>query len=50
MMVAGAYVGCRGGGGDITGLAADVDAVLPRDLRIGVADTVDDVRDAQCAG
>ena len=29
MKVAGAYVTCSGGGGDITGLAPDVDAVVP---------------------
>lgn len=44
MMCAGAYVTCSGGGGDITGLAPDVDAVLPRDLRYGVANSVDEVR------
>ena len=46
MRVAGAYVTSSGGGGDITGLAADVDAVVPRDLRMGVADSVDQVRAA----
>jgi imidazolonepropionase-like amidohydrolase len=44
MMVAGAYVTCPGGGGDITGLAVDVDAVLPRDLRFGVTSGVDEMR------
>ncbi|HEX3908370.1 MAG TPA: amidohydrolase family protein [Mycobacteriales bacterium] len=44
MRVAGAYVTSSGGGGDITGLAQDVDAVIPRDLRAGVADSVDEVR------
>jgi imidazolonepropionase-like amidohydrolase len=44
MHVAGAYVTSSGGGGDITGLAQDVDAVVPRDLRAGVADSVDEVR------
>jgi imidazolonepropionase-like amidohydrolase len=44
MRVAGAYVTSSGGGGDITGLAQDVDAVVPRDLRAGVADSVDEVR------
>ena len=44
MRVAGAYVTSSGGGGDITGLAVDVDAVVPRDLRAGVADSVDEVR------
>jgi len=46
MRVAGAYVTCSGGGGDITGLAPDVDAVVPYELRVGVADTVDGVRRA----
>ena len=46
MRVAGAYVTCAGGGGDITGLAPDVDAVVPYDLRVGVVDSVDDVRRA----
>jgi imidazolonepropionase-like amidohydrolase len=46
MLVAGAYVTCSGGGGDITGMAADVDAVVPRDLRLGVANNVDEVRRA----
>ena len=46
MQVAGAYVTCSGGGGDITGLAPDVDAVVPYDLRVGVVDSVDDVRRA----
>ncbi len=44
MLCAGAYVTCSGGGGDITGLAPDVDAVLPRELRFGVANGVDEVR------
>ncbi len=46
MRVAGAYVTCSGGGGDITGLAPDVDAVVPYELRVGVVDTVDEVRRA----
>jgi imidazolonepropionase-like amidohydrolase len=46
MRVAGAYITSSGGGGDITGLAQDVDAVVPRDLRAGVADSVDEVRTA----
>jgi imidazolonepropionase-like amidohydrolase len=46
MRVAGAYVTCSGGGGDVTGLAPDVDAVVPYELRVGVVDTVDDVRRA----
>lgn len=44
MMVAGAYVTCPGGGGDITGLAVDVDAVVPRELRFGVTSGVDQMR------
>jgi imidazolonepropionase-like amidohydrolase len=46
MRVAGAYVTCSGGGGDIAGLAPDVDAVVPREFRVGVADSVDDMRRA----
>jgi imidazolonepropionase-like amidohydrolase len=46
MRVAGAYVTCPGGGGDITGLAPDVDAVVPHELRFGVVNSVDDVRRA----
>ena len=42
MMCAGAYVTSSGGGGDITGLATDVE--VPRDLRFGVANSVDEVR------
>lgn len=44
MLVAGAYVTSSGGGGDITGLPPDVDAVVPAELRAGVADSVDEVR------
>lgn len=44
MLCAGAYVSSSGGGGDLTGLAPDVDAVVPRDLRFGVANSVDEVR------
>jgi imidazolonepropionase-like amidohydrolase len=44
MMCAGAFVTSSGGGGDVTGLAPDVDAFLPRDLRYGVANSVDEVR------
>ncbi|MGD2102818.1 MAG: amidohydrolase family protein [Acidimicrobiia bacterium] len=44
MMVAGAFVTCPGGGGDITGLAVDVDDVLPRELRFGVTSGVDQMR------
>jgi len=42
MMCAGAYVTSSGGGGDITGLATDVE--VPRDLRFGVANSADEVR------
>jgi len=45
MLCAGAYVTVSGGGGDITGLAPDVDAVVPRELRFGVANSVDEVRE-----
>ena len=44
MICAGAYVSSPGGGGDVTGLAPDVDAVLPIDLRFGVAASADEVR------
>jgi imidazolonepropionase-like amidohydrolase len=44
MMVAGAYVSCTGGGGDIAGLTPDAEALVPAELRVGVVDTVDDVR------
>jgi imidazolonepropionase-like amidohydrolase len=46
MMCAGAYVTCASGAGDVTGLAPDIDAVVPRDLRYGVSNSVDEVRDA----
>src|SRR5215467_14648455 len=46
MRVAGAYLTCSGGGGDITGLAPDVDAVVPYELRVGVVNSADDVRRA----
>ena len=48
MLCAGAYVTSAGGGGDVTGLAADVDAVVPIDLRFGVANSAPEVR-AACA-
>jgi imidazolonepropionase-like amidohydrolase len=44
MMVAGAFVSCTGGGGDISGLAPDAEQLVPAELRVGVADTIDDVR------
>jgi imidazolonepropionase-like amidohydrolase len=44
MRCAGAYVTCPGGGGDITGLAVDVDSVVPRELRFGVTSGVDQMR------
>ncbi|MGE5227627.1 MAG: amidohydrolase family protein [Planctomycetaceae bacterium] len=44
MLCAGAYVTCPGGGGDLTGLAVDVDAVVPRELRFGVTSGVDQMR------
>jgi imidazolonepropionase-like amidohydrolase len=46
MMCAGAYVTCSGGGGDLTGLPPDVEAIVPRDLRFGVANSADEVRNA----
>jgi len=46
MLAAGAYVTCSGGGGDITGLSPEVDAVVPHEFRVGVADSVDDIRRA----
>ncbi|HSJ50789.1 MAG TPA: amidohydrolase family protein [Actinomycetota bacterium] len=46
MRCAGAYVTCSSGGGDVTGLAPDIDAVVPRELRFGVADSPDEVRAA----
>jgi imidazolonepropionase-like amidohydrolase len=46
MMCAGAYVTCPGGGGDVTGLAIDVDQAVPRELRFGVSRSADEVRDA----
>jgi imidazolonepropionase-like amidohydrolase len=44
MLCAGAYVTCSLGGGDIPGLAVDVDDTLPRELRFGVANSADEVR------
>ena len=44
MLCAGAYVTSSSGGCDVTGLAPDVDAVVPRDLRFGVANSPDEVR------
>jgi imidazolonepropionase-like amidohydrolase len=44
MLCAGAYVTSSLGGGDIPGLAVDVDATLPRELRFGVANSADEVR------
>jgi len=44
MLCAGAYVTCPGGGGDITGLAVDVDAVVPPEFRFGVTSGVDQMR------
>jgi imidazolonepropionase-like amidohydrolase len=42
MQAAGAYVTVSGGAGDVTGLAGDIE--LPRELRFGVADGPDQVR------
>jgi imidazolonepropionase-like amidohydrolase len=44
MMVAGAYVSCTYGGGDLSGLAPD--ATVPPEFRVGISDTVDEVRRA----
>ncbi len=46
MLCAGAYVTVSGGGGDVTGLAPDVDATVPIDLRFGVSNSIDEVRRA----
>jgi imidazolonepropionase-like amidohydrolase len=43
-MCAGAYVTTPGGAGDVTGLAVDVDEVVPRELRFGVTSGVDQMR------
>jgi imidazolonepropionase-like amidohydrolase len=42
MQCAGAYVTVSGGGGEVTGMAPDVG--IPSDMRVGVANSVDDVR------
>jgi imidazolonepropionase-like amidohydrolase len=44
MMCAGAFITCPGGAGDITGLAVDIDEVLPRELRFGVTTGTDEMR------
>jgi len=44
MACAGAFVTSPGGGGDITGLAVDIDEVVPRELRFGVTSGVDQMR------
>jgi imidazolonepropionase-like amidohydrolase len=44
MLCAGCYVTCPGGGGDITGLAVDMDQVVPPELRFGVTSGVDQMR------
>ena len=46
MCCAGGYITCSDGGGSVGGLAPDVDPGVPPDLRVGVVDTVDDVRRA----
>jgi imidazolonepropionase-like amidohydrolase len=46
MRCAGGYITCSDGGGSVGGLAPDVDPAVPPDLRVGVVDTVDDVRRA----
>ncbi|MEO8330220.1 MAG: amidohydrolase family protein [Candidatus Nanopelagicales bacterium] len=44
MHCAGGYITCSGGGGEVTGFAADVQ--LPETMRIGVSDNADEVRKA----
>ena len=44
MHCAGGYITCTGGGGEVTGFAADVK--VPDTMRVGVADSVDEVRKA----
>ncbi len=44
MHCAGAYITCSGGGGEITGLPDGM--VVPPEMRVGVVDTVEDVRRA----
>jgi imidazolonepropionase-like amidohydrolase len=44
MQCAGCFVTCPGGGGDITGLAIDVDETVPKELRFGVVSGVDQMR------
>jgi imidazolonepropionase-like amidohydrolase len=44
MQVAGAYVTAPGGGGEVGCLAPDFDAVVPRELRYGVVNNIDDMR------
>ena len=44
MSCAGAFMTCPGGGGDITGLAVDIDTTIPRELRFGVASGTDQMR------
>ncbi len=44
MACAGPFVTSPGGAGDITGLAVDIDAVLPQELRFGVTSGVDQMR------
>jgi imidazolonepropionase-like amidohydrolase len=46
MRCAGGYITCSDGGGSVGGLAPDVDPGVPPDLRVGVVDSVDDVRRA----
>ena len=44
MQVAGAYVTCPQGGGDVSGLAPDADVGVPPELRVGVVRTVSEIR------
>jgi len=38
MACAGAFATCPGGGGDIAGLAVDIDEIVPRELRFGLCE------------
>ena len=44
MQCAGAYITSPGGGGDVTGLAPEEDALVPPEMRLGVVRSADDVR------
>jgi imidazolonepropionase-like amidohydrolase len=46
MLAPGAYVTCSGGAATLPGWRPKVDAVVPHEFRVGVADSVDDIRRA----